>query len=35
MLTDGGQTDGRTDVTNLMLAFRIFANAPNQIIVTA
>jgi hypothetical protein len=26
---------GRTDVTNLMLAFRIFVNAPNQMNVTA
>jgi len=29
MQTDGG-TDGRTDMTKLIVAFRNFANAPNN-----
>ena len=27
----GGRTDGRTDMTNLIVTFRIFANAPKNV----
>jgi len=30
-LFHGGQTDGRTDMTKLIVAFRNFANAPQNI----